>query len=135
MKPVTGYAEAKATNFNAPERLSVGGYVLRILDVKEVNYQWGDVIILRFDIAEGEQKGLLINSIRQYLCRLALHSQLHVTLYCSYYEVCFLVPYDIAYRQQIQQYDECRNFVFVFSQKIKLLLTNNLNKYLLKIIR
>ena len=39
MKPVTGYAEAKATNFNAPERLPVGGYVLRILDVKEVNYQ------------------------------------------------------------------------------------------------
>lgn len=57
MKPVTGYAEAKATNFNAPERLPVGGYVLRILDVKEVNYQWGDVIILRFNIAEGEQKG------------------------------------------------------------------------------
>ena len=57
MKPVTGYAEAKATNFNSPERLPVGGYVLRILDVKEENYQWGDVIILRFDIAEGEQKG------------------------------------------------------------------------------
>ena len=55
MRPVTGYKEATATNFNAPDRLPVGGYVLKILDVKEENYNWGDVIILRFDIAEGEQ--------------------------------------------------------------------------------
>lgn len=64
MKPVTGYAEAKATNFNAPERLPVGGYVLRILDVKEENYQWGDVIVFRFDIAEGEQKGFFDRQYR-----------------------------------------------------------------------
>lgn len=57
MKPITGYAEVKATDFNAPERLPIGGYIIRILDVKEENYQWGDVIILRFDIAEGERKG------------------------------------------------------------------------------
>lgn len=57
MRPVQGYREAKATNFNAAERLPVGGYILKILDVKEENFQWGDVIVLRFDIAEGEQKG------------------------------------------------------------------------------
>ena len=56
MKPVIGYTEAKATNFNSSERLPVGGYILKILDVKEENYQWGDVIVLRFDIAEGEHK-------------------------------------------------------------------------------
>lgn len=56
MKPVKGYKEAKATNFNAAERLPVGGYILKILDVKEESYQWGDVVVLRFDIAEGEQK-------------------------------------------------------------------------------
>ncbi len=57
MKAVSGYSEAKATNFNTPERLPVGGYVLKVLDVKEENYGWGDVVVLRFDITEGEQKG------------------------------------------------------------------------------
>lgn len=56
MKPIKGYSEATATNFNAPERLPAGGYVLKILDVKEENYTWGDVVVLRFDIAEGDQK-------------------------------------------------------------------------------
>ena len=57
MRPVQGYKEATATNFNAAERLPVGGYILKILDVKEENYTWGDVIVLRFDIAEGDHKG------------------------------------------------------------------------------
>ena len=56
MKPILGYKEAKATNFNGVERLPAGGYVLRVLDVKEESYDWGDVVVLRFDIAEGEQK-------------------------------------------------------------------------------
>ena len=57
MKPVKGYKEATATNFSKAERLPAGGYVLKVLDVKEESYDWGDVIILRFDIAEGEHKG------------------------------------------------------------------------------
>ena len=57
MKPVKGYKEATATSFSKAERLPVGGYVLKVLDVKEESYDWGDVIILRFDIAEGEHKG------------------------------------------------------------------------------
>ncbi|MGN1480373.1 hypothetical protein [Porcipelethomonas sp.] len=57
MKPIKGYKEATATNFSKMERLPVGGYVLKVLDVKEENHDWGDVVILRFDIAEGEQKG------------------------------------------------------------------------------
>lgn len=57
MKPISGYKEAKATNFNGAERLPAGGYVLRVLDVKEESYDWGDVVVLHFDIAEGEQKG------------------------------------------------------------------------------
>ena len=57
MKPVKGYKEATATSFSKAERLPAGGYVLKVLDVKEESYDWGDVIILRFDIAEGEHKG------------------------------------------------------------------------------
>lgn len=56
MRPIKGYSEAKATSFNAVERLPAGGYVLKILDVKEENYNWGDVVVLRFDVNEGEQK-------------------------------------------------------------------------------
>lgn len=57
MKAVSGYSEAKAINFNASERLPAGGYVLKILAIKEESYDWGEVIIFRFDIAEGEYKG------------------------------------------------------------------------------
>ena len=55
MRPISGYSEATATNFNGSERLPAGGYIIRILDVKEESTKWGgEVIILRFDIAEGE---------------------------------------------------------------------------------
>ena len=60
MKAVSGYKEATATNFSKAERLPAGGYVLKVLDVKEESYEWGDVIILRFDIAEGEHKGFFV---------------------------------------------------------------------------
>lgn len=39
------------------ERLPIGGYVLKILDTRIENYSWGDVLILRFDIAEGDHAG------------------------------------------------------------------------------
>jgi hypothetical protein len=57
MKAVNGYSEAKAMNFSQVERLPIGGYILNIFDVKEDSNDYGDVIILAFDIAEGEQKG------------------------------------------------------------------------------
>ena len=55
MRPLSGYSEATATNFNGGERLPAGGYVIRILDVKEESTKrGGEVIVMRFDIAEGE---------------------------------------------------------------------------------
>ena len=55
MRPIIGYSEATPTNFNGGERLPAGGYVIRILDVKEESTKWGgEVIVMRFDIAEGE---------------------------------------------------------------------------------
>lgn len=38
------------------ERLPVGGYVLKIMDAKEVDQSWGNQLIISFDIAEGEYK-------------------------------------------------------------------------------
>lgn len=55
MKRLNGYEKAQA--YTESERLPAGGYVLRILDVKYQSNDWGDVIVLYFDIDEGEQKG------------------------------------------------------------------------------
>lgn len=54
MKKLNGYESAQA--YSDTERLPVGGYVLKIMDVKYQTNDWGDVILLSFDIAEGEQK-------------------------------------------------------------------------------
>lgn len=54
MKKLNGYEKAQA--YSDVERLPVGGYVLKIMDVKYQENDWGDVILLSFDIAEGEQK-------------------------------------------------------------------------------
>lgn len=54
MRKLNGYEKASA--YSSQERLPVGGYVLKIMDVKYQENSWGDVIILSFDIAEGEQK-------------------------------------------------------------------------------
>lgn len=52
------YKEAQAATGNAQDKLPVGGYVIRILDVREENYSGGgSAIVLRYDIAEGEYKG------------------------------------------------------------------------------
>lgn len=55
MKRLNGYE--KAAVYTDQERLPVGGYVLKVLDVKYQENSWGDVILLSFDIEEGEHKG------------------------------------------------------------------------------
>lgn len=54
MRAYSGYR--KGTPTQEKEKLPSGGYVLKILDAEEVNYQWGSVLKISFDIAEGEQK-------------------------------------------------------------------------------
>ena len=53
---ITGYKNAQATSFNELPKLEPGGYVLKILDVKVEENQWGTKIALMFDIAEGKEK-------------------------------------------------------------------------------
>ena len=55
MRRLKGYESAQV--FSDQERLPVGGYVLKILDVAYQENSRGDVIILSFDIAEGDHKG------------------------------------------------------------------------------
>lgn len=62
MKPLRGYEQAKIYSEN--ERLPIGGYILKILDVKMQENDWGNVIVLSFDIADGEKKDFFRESYK-----------------------------------------------------------------------
>ena len=51
MEKIKGYE--KAEKFTDIEKLPAGGYVIGILGVEEVAQDWGDVLEIKFDIAEG----------------------------------------------------------------------------------
>lgn len=57
MKKLNGYEAAKT--YSETERLPAGGYVLKILEAKEIDNSakgYNDYLLISFDIAEGEQK-------------------------------------------------------------------------------
>ena len=54
MKKFTGF-EAKKSG-GAREILPAGGYVAKILNAEEVSYDWGNVLLIFFDILEGDYK-------------------------------------------------------------------------------
>lgn len=58
MKPFSGY---KAERQMAREQLPVGAYVAKILAAEVVEYDWGDVLLISFDIIEGEHKDFFRN--------------------------------------------------------------------------
>lgn len=44
--------------------LPIGGYVAKILGAETVSYSWGDVLVISFDITEGEYKDYFANKYR-----------------------------------------------------------------------
>lgn len=52
MKPFNGFESKKSAG--AREPLPAGGYVAKILDCEEIQYDWGSVLKISFDILEGE---------------------------------------------------------------------------------
>jgi hypothetical protein len=62
MNQLKGYANAKA--YTNTERLPIGGYVIKILDVKLTQNQYGQTLVLSFDIAEGEHKDFFATNYR-----------------------------------------------------------------------
>ncbi len=52
---------------DAPERLPVGGYILKIMKVEEKTQDWGDQLIFSFDIAEGEHKDYFAKQYRSQI--------------------------------------------------------------------
>lgn len=55
MKPYNGFSRENI--YKERDRLPAGGYVLEILNVQEQPYSWGTVLIIEYEIAEGEYKG------------------------------------------------------------------------------
>lgn len=51
-----GYNGYKAEKSAARELLPAGGYAAKILDAKEQKYDWGRVLLISFDIIEGDFK-------------------------------------------------------------------------------
>ena len=54
MKAFNGLEIKKSVNTSEP--LPAGGYVAKILNAKVEEYRWGEVLVISFDIAEGEYK-------------------------------------------------------------------------------
>lgn len=57
-----GYENAKV--LTEQERLPVGGYVLKIMGAEVKEYTWGNVLVISFDIAEGEYKDFYADNYR-----------------------------------------------------------------------
>ena len=62
MKPYNGY-EAKP--IVKKETLPKGGYVAKIVNAKEMVYDWGRQLVIGFDILEGEYKGFFQKDFAQ----------------------------------------------------------------------
>ncbi len=61
MKPFNGF-EAKKSGTR--EKLPAGGYIAKILNAEIVDYSWGSVLLISFDIIEGEHKGFFKNDYK-----------------------------------------------------------------------
>lgn len=65
MKKFNGYDDAKkAAQYAGSAKLPAGAYVAKIEAVKYESMTWGDVITVRFDIAEGEFKGFFAEQFK-----------------------------------------------------------------------
>ena len=54
MKPFNGFEAKKSSG--GRELLPAGGYVAKILNAEEISYSWGSVLLISFDIIEGQFK-------------------------------------------------------------------------------
>ena len=66
MKAFNDYDEAKKeANRVATAKLPVGAYVCKVKEVRYEESEWGDKIILAFDITEGEYKGFFAKQFEE----------------------------------------------------------------------
>ena len=63
MKAFSGYEPKRSY---VREQLPAGGYVVKIMDVKPVHNDWGDILLLSFDVEEGDKKGFFRDDYRGF---------------------------------------------------------------------
>lgn len=61
---IRSYNGFKAERTVARETLPAGGYVAKIMDAQVLTYDWGEVLKIDFDIAEGEHSGFFAADYR-----------------------------------------------------------------------
>ena len=61
---IKSYNGFKPERTTARETLPAGGYVAKIMDATVISYDWGDVLKVDFDVAEGEYKGFFATDYR-----------------------------------------------------------------------
>lgn len=61
---IKSYNGFKPERTSTRETLPAGGYVARIMDANVIDYTWGSVLKVDFDIAEGEYKDFFGNDYR-----------------------------------------------------------------------
>lgn len=61
MKKFNGFEAKKSAG---REQLPAGGYVAKIMAAEEVHYDWGDVLLISFDIAEGQYQGFFASDYK-----------------------------------------------------------------------
>ena len=66
---IKSYNGFKAERTAAKETLPAGGYVAKIMDASVIKYDWGEVLKIDFDIAEGEYKGFFTTALTQVTIR------------------------------------------------------------------
>lgn len=64
---IKSYNGFKSERTTARETLPAGGYVAKIMDATVINYDWGDVLKVDFDVVEGEHKGFFTADYRNNL--------------------------------------------------------------------
>ena len=62
MEKFTGFKAEKAT---FTEQLPAGGYIAKICGAREEKYDWGSVLVIAFDIAEGEYKDFFTKQFKE----------------------------------------------------------------------
>ena len=62
MKAYEGYKAEKPVG--AKENMPIGAYIAKILEAKEVEYSWGNVLVISFDVTEGEHKDFFANDYK-----------------------------------------------------------------------
>lgn len=63
MKQFSGFEAKKAAG--AREIIPAGGYVAKVLDAQEVTYDWGSILLISFDIADGQYKDFFAKDYKE----------------------------------------------------------------------